>query len=191
MNRFPSWAIAGGLSLAALAVGVSPSMAEPITTLDTPTLVPAVSQPQTVQDRTLAAGIPTRLSELINPATLRFLSEDNEGTYSVGIDPTGTKICVISQLKGGNSIAGASCLGREEFAKSGAKVGLLGQNGRSSTAYLLPGDVDASLLNAGRQGRASQLVTQAEADKVGGKAQLNRKNSNVKFEFSAIPLAHK
>lgn len=187
--------ITGGLSLAAFAMGISPSMAQPITPLDNATLVPAISQPQTGEDLNVANSLPRQLAAEFDRSTVRVVAQNALGRYSVALDATGQQVCVISQPTGKSGLVGASCLPKQEFVQRGVSVGVQenGTSVRTTEAYLLPGDVDTAPLRAmatpsgaltGRD--TAHIIVQTGNTTLPQQVELGRSNSAVKFQFNTI-----
>lgn len=188
MKRLSTAIVLAGLPLAAIAIGASPSMAETITTLDTATLVPALSQPQSSADAAVAHTLPEQAAA--DQSTVRVLAQNKTGKYAVALDKTGQQICVIIQLTNEPGVGGSSCATKQQFAQSGVSVGVQVNGGTDSMATLLPGDVDTAALKAltapdGLTGRdASHVVAHSGSARVSQQVELNRKNSNSKFIFN-------
>ena len=77
MKRFSKVLSLACVPVAGLAIGASPAMAQQITSLDTPVLVPALAFPQGLQDKEIARSIPGQAA--VDPASLRLLGEDTNG----------------------------------------------------------------------------------------------------------------
>ncbi|MCB5273702.1 MULTISPECIES: hypothetical protein [unclassified Arthrobacter] len=193
MKRLSKAIIVASLPLAAIAIGVSPSMAETITTLDTATLVPALSQPQSSADAAVARTLPEKAAA--DHSTVRVLAQNKAGKYAVALDNTGQRICVIMQLTSEPGVGGSSCATKEQFAQGGVSVGVQVNGGTDSITTLLPGDVDTTALKAltasdGLTGRdASHIIAHPASARVPQQVELKRKNSSSKFVFNEIPLA--
>ena len=192
MKRFSMVLSLACVPVAGLAIGASPAMAQQITSLDTPVLVPALAFPQGLQDKEIARSIPGQAA--VDPASLRLLGEDTNGKYSVAQAEGGTQICIIVQLRGVGSVGGSSCTTKEQFALSGVRVGVQENGGRAVVTHLLPADVDATPIkaNSNLTGKfVSNLVVQPNASPGSGQVELDRLKSSAKFNYSALPLAFK
>ena len=187
--RALSWACA---PLAGVAIGVSPAMAQPVTTLATSTLVPALALPQGVQDLEIAKSLPGQAA--VDAASVRLLGEDANANYSVAQAGDGKQICIIVQLRGAGAVGGSSCTTKEQFALSGVRVAVQENGGRAVVTYLLPADVDATPLkiSTGLIGKhVGNLIVQSDGFGGSTSVELNRLHSDVKYKFSNLPLALK
>jgi hypothetical protein len=188
MKRLSKVIILAGVPLAAIAIAASPSMAEPITTLDTATLVPALAQPQSSSDADVARVLPEQANA--DHSTVRVLAQNKAGQYAVSLDKTGQQICLIVQLKNEPGVGGSSCATKEQFAQGGVSVGVQMNGGTDTVATLLPGDVDTADLKAvtaadkltGKD--ASHIVAHPASARVPHQVELKRNKSNSKFVFS-------
>jgi len=180
------------LPLAGIAIGVSPAMAQPVTTLDVSALVPALALPQGLQDLEIEKSLPAQAA--VDAASVRLLGEDVNAKYSVAQAGDGKQICIIVQLRDTGSVGGSSCTTKEQFALAGVRVGLQENGGHAVVTYLLPADVDATpvKITSGLVGKyVNNLVVQSEGSNGSAPVELNRLHSDVKFNFTNLPLALK
>ena len=178
--------------LAGIAIGVSPALAQQVTTLDTSALVPALALSPSLQDLEIAKSLPTQAA--VDAASVRLLGEDANAKYSVAEAEAGKQICIIVQLRGDGSVGGSSCTTKEQFALSGVRVAVQENGGHAVVTYLLPADVDATpvQVNPGLVGKyVNNLVVQPDGLSASAPVELNRLHSNVKYIFSNLPLALK
>ncbi len=200
MRRLSTIVIAGTLPLAALLLGVSPSLAQPIANLDNAALVPALAQPQTDIDRAVSTSLHRSLVDKLDPSTVRLLGENSQGKFIVALNSTGEEVCIISQMSDELQITGTSCARKEKFAQDGVSVGLQGTRlatSGSTVTYLLPLGVDAAPLKAltptaeaTLKGRATtHLIVQTGSDRLPDKAELKRSSSPVTFKFQKLHVA--
>lgn len=180
------------VTLAGVAIGVSPALAQQITTLDAATLVPALASSQDLEDLEIAKSLPAQAA--VDASSVRLLGEDSKAKYSVAQAEDGKQICIIVQLRGDASVGGSSCNTKEQFALSGVRVAVQENGGHSVVTYLLPADVDATpvKINSLLTGKyVNNLVVQPDGLSGSTSVELNRVHSDVKYEFSNLPLALK
>jgi hypothetical protein len=132
---------AGGLLLAATVI---PAAASPSVPVDE--AIPALaSPPQTEAD---AAPSVVNLDALgVEASELRSLGSDEVADYWVARSGT-EDVCLVAHIRGGNDVASSACVSIGDFYQSG--IGLVtGESqdapDRSTEAYLIPADVDATL----------------------------------------------
>ncbi len=192
MKRFSKAISLACVPVAGIIIGVSPAMAQQVTSLDTSTLVPALALPQGLPDLEIVRSLPEQAA--IDSASVRLLGEDATARYSVAQAEEGRQICIIVQLRNAGAVGGSSCTTKEQFAQSGVRVGVQENGGTSVVSYLLPGDVDAGPAGAGvgLVGRnVSNLVVQSGGSASLQPIDLDRRNSSVKYSFTELPLAFK
>lgn len=170
-------------------IGVSPAMAQQVTSLDTSILVPALGSPQTPQDIGIAKSVESKA--VVDPASVRLLGEDDNAKYSVAEAEAGSQICIIVQLRSADGVSGSSCTTKEQFALSGVRVGVQENGGHAVVTYLLPADVDPTPVKTGSRalsGRyVANLVVQPGNLASMEPVELTRLNSGVKYSFSPLP----
>lgn len=190
MKRFSKVFSLACLPLAGVVMGVSPAMAQQVTSLDTSTLVPALALPQGAQDQEVEKDLPGKVG--VDPSSVRLLGEDANAKYSVAQAEEGRLICIIVQFRSEGAIGGSSCTVKEQFAQSGVRVGVQENGGHAVVTYLLPGDVDAGPVKVGDGliGRyVSNLVVQPAGTENVKSLELHRLNSDVMYSFAELPLA--
>lgn len=198
LTRLSTLAALVAIPAAALTIGVSPSLASPITALDNSTLLPELAQAQTSADRTVADALPKNLAGVVDRSTVRVMAENTIGTYSLALDATGQQVCVISQMKGSFAVTGATCARKEKFAQDGASIGLQGAGmaSGSTVVYLLPDSVDTAPLKAYSTSSAgpltgkgaSHILVETPVDSVPDTMDLRRTDSSVKFGFQKLHM---
>ncbi|NYD23386.1 hypothetical protein [Kineococcus aurantiacus] len=101
--------------------------------------VPALSQPQTEQDRLPARASGAR-AEAVDPGSTRYLGGTQVAEYWVGLD--GEEICLVQSLRGTGTV-GSSCAGADVFERSGVRVSTSSAD-VSATGLLVPEGFDAA-----------------------------------------------
>ncbi|WP_432512245.1 hypothetical protein [Kineococcus sp. SYSU DK001] len=100
-------------------------------------VVPALSQPQTEQDR-----LPTREGgasiDVVDAESTRYLGGTQVAEYWVGLD--GEEICLVQSLRGTGTV-GASCADAGRFEESGVRVSTSSLD-VSATGLLVPEGFD-------------------------------------------------
>ncbi|WP_432523708.1 hypothetical protein [Kineococcus sp. SYSU DK006] len=100
-------------------------------------MVPALSQPQTEQDR-LPTGEGGASVEAVDAGSSRYLGGTQVAEYWVGLD--GEEICLVQALRGTGTV-GSSCADAETFEQSGVWVST-SSLGVSATGLLVPEGFD-------------------------------------------------
>jgi hypothetical protein len=188
-----------GLTLAAMAVSVSPTMAQPVTSLDPASLVPSFGQPQSADDKTETDHLPAHITARLNLSSIHLLGRDSGGIYSVALDTTGQQICLIAHMTSKIGSINSACLLKTDFAQTPISLGVGENPGQSSPSfsttaiYLFPADVDLSQLNVAtvNHGAGAHAIVQHGSDSLPQQADLNRSDSSGKFTFNKQRLINK
>ena len=201
VKRASKLAVGGSIPLVALLLGISPSLAQPITPLDNSSLVPSVTEPQSEADKAVLASLHKDLNDTLDTSTDRLLAEDANGKYAVALTKSGNEVCIISQVKNELQVTGTSCARKEKFAQDGVSIGLQGTSlsAGNSVTYLFPLGVDATPLKGqskSAQGQlngkgAAHVIVQTATNPLPDKAELKRDNSSVSFKFQKLHVAER
>lgn len=100
-------------------------------------VVPALSQPQTEQDR-LPSGDGGASTGVVDAGSSRYLGGTQLAEYWVGLE--GGEICLVQSLRGTGTV-GSSCADAETFGRSGVSVSA-GSGDVSASGLLVPEGFD-------------------------------------------------
>lgn len=123
----------------------------------------------------------------------RFLGSDETGRHWVALNTDG-EVCLVTALEGPGEVFGSSCASRLNAYEAGLALSVGGEsNARTSTAYLIPADVDTSSLQTSTMqsqrtqvgaSEASLLMVSSSDDLA--EAELPRETSNKPFIFTPL-----
>lgn len=176
------------VALLIVAAAATASASDKLHSLDSESLVPALSSMQTEKDRGLVSSDIADEAGLTK-ASMRTLGENRDGKYWTALNST-KDVCLVVELSDAADghgedaeIKGAACSSPLDFYKFGASLRLQGENKSGLVTHMLPPDTSitpdlaaalkkagASILDRGPEtGKTNQIIVMSleEADAAG------------------------
>lgn len=154
--------VPGALILAVACTAV-PAYADGEHSTSVETLLPELGESQSAEDEVLAEEADLEALGGIDPASVRFLGEDELGAYWLGRAGS-SEVCLVVQAPGHYEVTSSSCSDISQFSRTGLslRTGETADKENNPEAYLMPADVSSSELEPYSTSSASVMSQTAE-----------------------------
>lgn len=138
--------IPGALMMAVACMAV-PAYAEGEHSTSVETLIPELGVTQNEKDELLAEQADLEALGGIDPASVRFLGEDELGAYWLGRAGS-SEVCLVVQAPGEYEVTSSTCADISQFSRTGLslRTGETADKENNPEAYLMPADISTSEL---------------------------------------------